>query len=186
MKEMLRFATRVDFRSWLEEHCLSSEGVWIVFDKANKNETLSANDALEEALCFGWIDGQMKRIDDFTYQKYFAMRRAHSKWSEKNKALSLKLEEQGLMTAYGKEKIQEAKAQGEWEKNHTILLKEDDLQDLTAALFGIEPAYTNFLAMSPSVKRTYTKAYMDPKTEAGKQKRFEWIVDRLHKNLKPM
>lgn len=57
---------------------------------------------------------------------------------------------------------------------------------LTALLRGYEPAYTNFLAMSPSVKKTYTRAYLDAKTDPGREKRLLWMVDRLNKNLKPM
>ncbi len=83
--------------------------------KAGGPKTIGANEALEEALCFGWIDGQMKSIDDNKYIKYFSSRRENSKWSEKNKALVEKLEKQGLMTDYGKVKIEEAKKNGQWD-----------------------------------------------------------------------
>ena len=69
--------------AWLEKNAKVSGGVWLVFGKTRVS-TLSANDALEEALCFGWIDGQMQKIDN-TKQKYFSKRRANSVWSEKNK-----------------------------------------------------------------------------------------------------
>ena len=64
----LQFPSRADFRAWLEENAETSEGVWLVFGKAKSVFTLSANDALEEALCFGWIDGQMQSIDNTKYQ----------------------------------------------------------------------------------------------------------------------
>ena len=63
---------------------------------------MSANDALEEALCFGWIDGQMRSIDDKTYVKYFSVRGKNSKWSDNNKAIAEELEKQGVMTDYGR------------------------------------------------------------------------------------
>ena len=113
MSEILTFSSREEFRSWLFVHCQSPNGVWLVFDKAGG--TLKAGEALEEALCFGWIDGQMRRVDEKTYQKYFSPRREKSKWSEKNKALAQRLEEQGRMTEFGRAKIQEARQNGQWD-----------------------------------------------------------------------
>ena len=91
MGEILKFSNREGFRNWLSDHCVSSEGVWLLFGKAGGPKTIKAGEALEEALCFGWIDGQMKRIDETSYKKYFSSRRKNSKWSEKNKVLAEKL-----------------------------------------------------------------------------------------------
>lgn len=140
VNDMLAFSDRAAFRAWLDKNGTSSNGVWILFGKKGGPVTLTAGEALEEALCFGWIDGQMKSIDNKTYKKYFSIRRANSKWSERNKTL----------------------------------------------LKGHEPAYTNFEAMSLSVKKTYTQAYLDAKTDAGREKRLTWMIERLNKNLKPM
>lgn len=186
MEETLRFASREDFRVWLSENCLSSAGVWLLFGKAGGPKTLKANEALEEALCFGWIDGQMQSLDGKTYKKYFSMRRAKSKWSEKNKALAKSLEERGLMTPYGREKIQEAKANGQWTAPDPMRFTEEQVDQVAALLEGHEPARTNFQAMPMSVKKTYTRAYFDAKTEAGREKRLAWLVDRLNRNLRPM
>ena len=158
-----------------------------MFGKAGGPKTVKAGEALEEALCFGWIDGQMEKIDDKTYKKYFSLRRDNSKWSEKNKALVKSLEEQGLMTDYGRKKIDEAKKNGQWDApNPLAIITEEQIAALSALLEGHGPAYTNFQAMSPSVKKTYTRAYLDAKTDAGREKRIAWMVDRLNKNLKPM
>ena len=83
MNDLMKFATIEEFRKWLNEHCLSNEGIWLLFGKAGGPQTIKAGEALEEALCFGWIDGQMHSIDDKTYKKYFSMRREKSNWSEK-------------------------------------------------------------------------------------------------------
>ena len=80
MGDILHFGNRAEFRKWLSENCSSKDGVWILFGKTDEINTVSAEEALEEALCFGWIDGQMQRIDDKTYKKYFTMRRAKSNW----------------------------------------------------------------------------------------------------------
>ena len=115
MGDIMEFANREDFRKWLQSHCRSNTGVWLLFGKAGGAKTLKASEALEEALCFGWIDGQIQRIDDKTYKKYFSLRRENSKWSEKNKALVKSLEEQGLMTDWGRKKIEEAKKNRQWD-----------------------------------------------------------------------
>ena len=186
MSEILQFSDREPFRKWLSEHCLSEDGVWLLFGKVGGPKTIKAGEALEEALCFGWIDGQMQSIDDKTYKKYFSMRRENSKWSEKNKALVKALEERGLMTDFGRKKIEEARQNGQWDAQKPAAVTEEQIACLSELLKEYEPAYTNFQAMSPSVKKTYTRAYLDAKTEAGREKRIAWMVDRLNRNLKPM
>lgn len=186
MTEHLHFTTRDEFRSWLILNCTSVSGVWLLFGKRGGPKTLSANDALEEALCYGWIDGQMQRLDDISYIKYFAQRRENSKWSEKNKGIAAKLEKQGIMTDYGRAKIEEAKKNGQWDKPKAAPITEEQIMCLSDLLKDDEPAYSNFQAMPLSVKKTYTKAYLEAKTDAGKAKRIAWMIDRLNQNLKPM
>lgn len=186
MNDMIEFPDREEFRKWLYEHCRSSDGVWLLFGKAGGPKTITAKEALEEALCFGWIDGQMQSIDGKTYKKYFSMRRKKSKWSEKNKALVKYLEEQGRMTDFGREKIEEAKKNGQWDAPKPVAVTEEQIACLSALLERYEPAYTNFQAMPLSVRKTYVRAYVDTKTDAGRERRLAWMVDRLNKNLKPM
>lgn len=186
MSEHLQFAARCEFRNWLKDNCLSSGGVWLLFGKTDGPQTLTAAEALEEALCFGWIDGQVRSIDAKSYLKYFSVRRKNSNWSEKNKALVAILEKQGLMTAYGEAKIAEAKQGGQWQAPKPPAVTDGQTAVLSDLLSTHEPAYTNFLAMSPSVKRTYTRAYFDAKTDDGRSRRLLWMVERLNKNLKPM
>ena len=186
MDGVLEFLSRAEFRIWLAENGLTSGGVWLLFDKAGGPKTLTANEALEEALCFGWIDGQMQRLDDKTYQKYFAQRRENSKWSEKNKALSEKLEQQGIMTDHGREKISEAKKNGQWDALKAPEITEGQIAAVAGLLEDFATAHANFHAMAPSARKTYTRAYLDAKTDEGRQKRLLWMVDRLNKNLKPI
>lgn len=186
MSEITQFSDREEFRQWLNDNCLSSDGIWLLFGKSGGPKTIKVSEALEEALCFGWIDGQMQSIDDKTYKKYFSTRRAKSKWSEKNKTLAKSLEERGLMTDFGRKKIEEAKQNGQWDAPDLMRVAEEEIAVLSGLLKEYEPAFTNFEAMSLSVKKTYTRAYYDAKTEAGREKRLAWIVDRLNKNLKPM
>ena len=186
MSDIMEFSNREEFRKWLSDHCLSDAGVWLLFGKSGGPKTIKAGEALEEALCFGWIDGQMHSIDDKTYKKYFSMRRENSKWSEKNKTLVKSLEERGLMTDFGRKKIEEAQKNGQWYAPKPMAVTEEQIARLSALLEGYEPACTNFQAMPLSVKKTYTRAYFDAKTDAGREKRMAWMVDRLNQNLKPM
>lgn len=186
MGDMLSFSDRARFREWLSANCSSGAGAWLLFGKAGGPQTLTAAEALEEALCFGWIDGQMQRIDDKTYKKYFSLRRANSNWSEKNKTLAEKLERQGLMTDAGRQKIEEARKNGRWDAPKAPAVTEEQIETLSALLNGHEPACTNFRAMPLSVRKTYARAWFDAKTDEGRAKRLVWIVGRLDKNLKPM
>lgn len=186
MSDLMEFADRESFRNWLSDHCLSSAGIWLLFGKSGGPKTIKPKEALEEALCFGWIDGQMQSIDDKMYKKYFSLRREKSKWSAKNKALVKNLEERGLMTDFGRKKIQEAKQNGQWDAPKPPEITEEQIAFISTLLEGYEPACTNFQAMPLSVKKTYARAYLDAKTDAGREKRITWMVDRLNRNLKPM
>lgn len=186
MSEHLQFTSRGEFRNWLKTNGMSGDGVWLLFVKSGGPKTIKASEALEEALCFGWIDGQMQSLDDKSYIKYFSERRKNSKWSEKNKAIVQILETQGMMTDYGRAKIEEAKNNGQWDKPKAPSITDEQIAVLSDVLKEYEPAYTNFQAMSPSVQKTYTRAYYDAKTDAGRANRISWMVERLNKNLKPM
>ena len=186
MSDTLTFSDRKEFRRWLEVNCLKSAGVWLIFGKAGGIKTVKADEALEEALCFGWIDGQMQKIDDYTYIKYFSLRRPNSKWSDKNKSIVKSLEERGLMTDCGRAKIAEAKNNGLWDAPDLMRVGEDEVAVLEELLRGYDEAHANFCNMTLSSKKTYARAYFDAKTDAGRKKRIAWIVDRLNKNLKPM
>jgi uncharacterized protein YdeI (YjbR/CyaY-like superfamily) len=182
----LEFSTRAGFRAWLEQNGATSGGVWLVFGKTNAVVTLSASDALEEALCFGWIDGQMRSIDQTRYLKYFAPRRAKSVWSQKNRALVATLRDQGLMARAGEDAVDSAKKAGTWDSPKAEPVTDSQVADFEAKLAGISPAQENFAAMPPSVRRTYTRRYRSFKTEEARERDFARIVERLNNNLKPM
>lgn len=186
MSKELVFANKETFKEWLSEHGTDSDGVWLIFGKKGGPTTLSANDALEEALCFGWIDGQMQSLDDTKYKKYFARRIAKSHWSEKNKKLAEALILQGRMTQVGMNAIENAKKNGAWEKTGPNPIQEEQIEAFRQIIQPYEPAYTHLLAMSFSVQKTYTAYYLDAKTEKTRQTRLEKIIDRLNNNLKPM
>ena len=182
----LLFPSRNDFRKWLVENAKVSEGVWLVFGKTKEVVTLTANDALEEALCFGWIDGQMKSIDNTKYIKYFAHRRVKSIWSDKNRKKVEVLREKGIMTELGEKAIEIAKENGLWDVQKHDSVTDEQVEAFAKKLVGILPAYENFNKMSRSVRFSYTGRHLSFKSEEARQRDFEKIVERLNKNLKPM
>lgn len=186
MDKILSFTDRQAFRKWLGKHGTESEGIWLLFSKKGELVTLSAGDALKEALCHGWIDGQIQSIDDNTYKKYFARRLPESKWSVKNKELAQTLMEKGLMTRQGLEAIERARKNGSWDNAKRILIDDEQMQMFREIIQLYEPAYTNLLAMSHSVQRTYSGFYLDAKSDKTRQARLKKIIDRLNRNLKPM
>jgi uncharacterized protein YdeI (YjbR/CyaY-like superfamily) len=141
---------------------------------------------LEEALCFGWIDGQMKSIDHTKYIKYFACRRAKSPWSEKNKKTVEMLREKGIMTEMGEKAVAIAKTNGQWDTNEREPITDKQVETFAEKLVGISPAFENFNQMSRSVRFAYTGRYLSFKSEEARQRDFERIIDRLNDNLKPM
>lgn len=181
------FKNRLEFRKWLMENTLSDKGIWLVFSKQKNSNTIKASEALEEALCFGWIDGQIQSVDENLYIKYFKQRGKNSNWSEKNKKIVEKLELKNLMADSGREKIECAKQNGYWDMQKSNPLTEEQMQEFENMLKPFDSAYANFVKMSQSVRKTYTASYFfGAKTEEGKQKRFNTVIERLNLNLNPM
>ena len=111
----VRARSRTTWRAWLSKHHQKSRGVWLVFaKKASGLSTVSYGDAVEEALCFGWIDGQMRPIDGTYYKQLFTPRKPKSAWANSNKQRVERLMQEGLMTPAGLAAIVTAKANGSW------------------------------------------------------------------------
>lgn len=185
MADELMFPDRAAFRQWLEANT-GHPGVWLIFSKDKRLTTVSAAQALEEALCFGWIDGQMESIDDSRYRKYFSPRRPQSQWSEKNRKLAEKLEADDRMTPAGRAAIDAARKAGTWDAPARAGITPEQVTALKELLRPYPAALANLEAMSPSVQRTYTGAYFSAKTEAGRVKKLAQLVERLELNLDPM
>lgn len=182
----LDFESREAFRAWLVENHQQSKGIWLVFGKAGMLKSIQPDEALEEALCFGWIDGQIARVDDNRYKKKFTPRRKGSAWSARNRALAAGLMENGKMTDAGRAAVEQAKKDGTWELPQPEPISEEQIAILVAALSGADLALENFLKMPLSARKTYTALYLDAKKEETRIKRLGHIIERLENNLKPM
>jgi uncharacterized protein YdeI (YjbR/CyaY-like superfamily) len=127
------------WREWLGEHHEGHGGVWLVLAKKGTSEptSLSYNQALEEALCHGWIDGQARSGAEGTYVQRFTPRRAQSVWSQRNIGIVARLESEGRMQPAGRAEVERAKADGRWDRPYGGLDEVPD--DLAAALASAEP-----------------------------------------------
>lgn len=186
MSEKLIFRNRDEFRKWLETNHDTHEAIWLVFGKGAKIKTLHPDEALNEALCFGWIDGLIKRVDDASYIKRFSHRNKSSQWSNRNKELVKVLITEGLMTEFGMEEIERAKKNSKWNVSERKPVTKEDIEIFISAINNAEPALSNYIMMSPSVQRTYAVHYLSAKREDTRKRRLIKIIDRLNKNLKPM
>ncbi len=187
MEEQLLFADREKFRQWLLKNHDTNKGFWMVLGKGGKLKTITSAEALEEALCFGWIDSLIKTVDDAKYLKKFTPRRADSVWSDVNKRLVEKLIADGSMTEHGLKLVEAAKKSGAWDNAaKRPAISDEQIAALTKLLEGFEPACANFSKIPPSVRRTYTLSYLACKSEETRKNRLEKIIARLNANLKPM
>ncbi len=181
------FKNRAEFRKWLTANALANEGIWLIFGKNAKVETIKASEALEEALCFGWIDGQIRRVDNDIYIKYFKQRNTASNWSDKNKDLVKRLELQGRMTDFGRTKIKIAQKNGRWTQTKSSPLTDEQFRSFEDMLKPHEIAHENFARMALSMRKTYAASYfLGAKTDEGKQNRLAAIIERLKLGLNPM
>jgi uncharacterized protein YdeI (YjbR/CyaY-like superfamily) len=132
----LLVADAAAWRSWLGEHHREQSGVWLVLAKKGTTEptSLSYDEALEEALCHGWIDGQVKRNDERTYRQRFTPRRATSAWSKRNVGIVERLLAEGRMHAAGRAAIASAKADGRWQAAYAGPATIEVPDDLAVAL----------------------------------------------------
>ncbi|MFF1385959.1 YdeI family protein [Arthrobacter sp. NPDC058288] len=151
--EELLVKDAAEWRSWLEQHHDTSPGVWLVLHKKGGNTTeLDYEAALQEALCFGWIDGQGKRRDDDSSFQRMTRRGPKSVWSARNVERIGKLEAAGRMTEAGRAAVEAAKADGRWEAAYTGQASAEVPADLAAAI-AAEPRAQAMFDVLTSVNR---------------------------------
>ena len=177
---------REEWRKWLEENHSVIQGIWLVYYKKTSGRSrISYNDAVEEALCFGWIDGKIKRVDEDHYIQWFTPRRRGSRWSELNLSRAKKLIESGLMKPAGMIEYEKAHKKPEriynTKKDENLVMPED----LIIALKNNESSYNNFINFPPSSRKLYIFWLNDAKRAETRKSRIARIVDQSAKNMKP-
>jgi uncharacterized protein YdeI (YjbR/CyaY-like superfamily) len=138
------------WRAWLAEHHAEPAGVWLVLAKkgTEKPTSLTYAQALEEALCHGWIDGQARRRDETTYRQRFTPRRKRSAWSKRNTGIAERLRAEGRMHPAGHAEVERAKADGRWEAAYAGPASIEVPPDLAEALAGEPKAQAMFENLS--------------------------------------
>jgi len=181
----LLMRNRDEWRKWLERNHNKEKEVWLVFYKKHTGKLgLSYDDAVEEALCFGWIDGRLKRIDDEKHLIRFSPRRKNSVWSEINRKKAEKMIREGKMTETGLAKIEEAKKSGKWFSAYTSK-KLAIPPDLEKALKDDKKAWDNFRNFANSYQLAYIYWVESAKREETRKKRIKEVVKRASQNKKP-
>lgn len=184
-RETLYAKNPQEWRQWLHENHDTKQSIWLVHYKKKTNmPTVDWSDAVDEALCFGWIDGKRQGIDDEKYMQFFCRRKSNSTWSKINKAKVDRLTEAGLMTLAGFNCIETAKKNGSW----TILDEVEERiipEDLEAEFQKLPDSKNYFLSLSLSDKRQILQWIVLAKRQETRQKRIEEVAALAAQKLKP-
>jgi uncharacterized protein YdeI (YjbR/CyaY-like superfamily) len=177
---LLEFADRDAWASWLRQNHDSSPGLWLKFAKKGApRATLTQSEAIEAALCFGWIDGQLGRVDEHFYRQRFTHRRPRSKWSQINRERATELIERGLMHDGGLEEVEKAKADGRWEAAYEPQSTASVPDDFARAL-AANPVAREFFATLTGVRRyAFLYRIADAKRPGTRARRIEQFVELL-------
>ena len=178
-------ASQKDWREWLMENHASKQSVWLVYHKIKSNvPSISWSQAVDEALCFGWIDSTARPIDDQTFMQFFCKRKPKSVWSKINKAKVERLISEGLMTQAGFDSIEKAKDNGSW-----IILDEVEAfkipKDLMTAFKAQRGSKPFFLSLSKSVQKSILQWLILAKKTETRQKRIDEIALLAGQKRKP-
>ncbi|ELK46557.1 hypothetical protein D320_20694 [Haloferax sp. BAB-2207] len=179
------FESRNEFRTWLEEHHETADELWVGYYKADAEQSgIDYGESVEEALCFGWIDGLIKGIDDETYTRRFTPRRPDSKWSKANKERVEAMVEAGKMTPAGMELVEAAKKSGEWGAAYRLADDHEIPAELETALRENEAAWENFQNFSNTDQHGFIVLVEEAKTDETRQKRIERTVELAAQDLR--
>ncbi len=177
--------SRTEWREWLKGNHRSRPSVWLVYyTKKSGLPSLSWNEAVEEALCFGWIDSTKKTIDEFSFMQLFTKRKPKSIWSKINKEKVRQLMDSGSMTEAGYESVETAKQNGSW----TILDEVEELiipKDLEAAFEKHKGSKEYFLGLTKSTRKIILSWIVLAKRPETRQQRINEVVESAGQYLKP-
>ena len=174
-------ANRSEWRSWLEQHHATETEIWLVYHKqASGKPSVPYLESLEEALCFGWIDSIIQKIDEEKYARKFNPRRPGSKWSELNKHLVAKLVKEGRMSKAGLAAVDFSLPEADAPLPKRPALPLPDW--LKAGLMTSPKAWENFSKLPPSHRRNYIGWISDAKREETRQRRIREAIGRLERN----
>ncbi|HEY2161518.1 MAG TPA: YdeI/OmpD-associated family protein [Solirubrobacteraceae bacterium] len=168
------------WRRWLEANHDSPDGVWLkLAKKASPTSTVTYAEAVEEAVCFGWIDGQVRRYDEHFYLQRFTPRRASSQWSQINRDKAERLIAEGRMHAAGLARVEAAKADGRWEAAYPAQSDAQVPEDLERALDANPAAKEFFDTLTGSTRYAFLYRLHNVRKPEARAKRIADYVERL-------
>ncbi|MFF0265912.1 YdeI family protein [Kribbella sp. NPDC004536] len=169
------------WHDWLRLNHGGSDGVWLVLAKKNVTDptSLTYDEALEEALCHGWIDGQRRGRDEQTFIQRYTPRRARSMWSLRNVGIVARLEQDGRMRDAGRAEVERAKADGRWDKAYGPASARDIPEDLAAALAAEPKALAMFEILTSANRFAVIFRVNDAKRPETRTKRIALYVEQL-------
>ena len=174
-----------DWQEWLEKNHHSKQSVWLVFyNQKSKKETIGWSDAVDVALCFGWIDSKKQTIDEHSYRQFYSKRKPNSTWSKINKQKVQQLITNGQMMPAGYECVYRAKQNGSW----TILDEVEELiipKDLDTALKNDPGSKDYFLSLSKSTRKAILQWVVLAKRLETRQKRIHHISEHASQGKTP-
>lgn len=178
-------SSKKKWRDWLQKNHAKKESIWLIYYKLKAGmPTISWSEAVDEALCFGWIDSKALSIDEEKYKQFFTKRKPSSAWSKINKEKIKRLIEEGLMMPAGLASIEVAKQNGSW----TILDEVEELtipKDLEKAFRTNKGSKKFFLSLSKSVQKMILQWIAFAKREETRHKRITEVATLAAKQLKP-
>lgn len=185
MKE-IHVSTRSQWRRWLaENHDKAKNGIWLVFSKkATGRSSLEYEESVEEALCFGWIDSIIKRIDQDKYCRKFTPRKDDSGWSNTNKRRVEKIIKEGRMTQFGQAKIDAAKRSGRWNRDPRPVIDTAVPHDLSEALARNRKAQEVFEKLAPTYRMHFIGWIVTAKKPETRARRLKESLALLAKGEK--
>ena len=177
---------RHKWRDWLADNHADSPGVWLIYYKKHTGiARIAYDDAVEEALCFGWIDSTVRRLDNQRYAQKFVPRRARSKWSGHNRARAERLIASGSMTAAGLAKIEAARSSGEWDRALEDRVDRPMPQELEQALTDDTKARAAFDRLTPTQRKYFINGSAEAKKPETRERRAAKAVGMLREGRKP-
>jgi uncharacterized protein YdeI (YjbR/CyaY-like superfamily) len=181
----LYFNNNGKWRKWLSQNHDKKPEVWLVILKKNSGKAgVRYDEALDEALCFGWIDGKMQSIDNDSFILRFSPRKARSIWSKRNREKAESLIAEGRMTDAGAARIEDAMKNGLWDAAYSSLSAEEIPADLETALSGNKIARKNFNNLVNTYRNMYIGWLNSARTEETRRRRIAEIVKLAELNQK--
>ena len=178
---VIKLASRNAWAAWLGRRHADSAGVWLkIAKKAAGTNTVSYAEAVDVALCYGWIDGQKDKLDDDFWLQRFTPRRPKSKWSQRNRVRALELIDTGEMQASGLREVERAKADGRWDAAYEAQSSATVPDDLSRALKRDKKAAAFFAGLDSRNRYAILYRIQDAKKPETRARRVEQFVGMLH------